>query len=104
MIKEEILQLELMTDNEKDFNRKFENLLKFKKLKIISFIRNDKITVKNSDYPYNMEKKFINSKIKYLLNNKMLIILEINKVYWDNIPQSFEIYSLTLNNTTGLYN
>ena len=91
MTKLDIINLNIMTDDEKDFNKKFENLLKSKGLKIISFTRKDKVTTKNSDYPYNMEKKFVNSKIKYLLNNNTIIDLEINKVYWDNMPQGFDI-------------
>lgn len=98
MTKIEILELELMTDDEKDFNRKFENLLKFKGLKIISFTRRDKITIKKIDFPYNMEKKYINSKINYLLNDKTLITLEISKGYWDNMPQYFSIENIKIGN------
>ena len=94
--RKKIFNLQLMTDDEKDFTRKFDNLLKSKELKVKSFTRNDKIRIKNSDYPYNMEKKFVNSKIKYLLNDNTLLDLEINKVYWDNIPQGFEIDNVTL--------
>jgi hypothetical protein len=90
-LRRKIIDLQLMTTDEKDFTRKFENLLKSIELKVISFTRKDKITTKNSDYPYNMEKKFVNSKIKYLLNDSTIIDLEINKVYWDNMPQGFDI-------------
>ena len=94
----EILELELMTDDEKDFTRKFENLLKSKGLKIISFIRNDEIRIKNTDFPYCMEKKFINSKIKYLLNDKTLITLKVNKGYIDNMAQYFSIENIKIEN------
>ncbi|WP_299570918.1 hypothetical protein [uncultured Leptotrichia sp.] len=39
MTRLEILDLNIMTKSEKDFNRKFENLLKSKGLKIIFDIR-----------------------------------------------------------------
>ena len=98
MTKLEILEINIMTDDEKDFNRKFENLLKSKELKVISFTRKDKVTTKNSDYPYNMEKKFVNSKIKYLLNDKTLITLKISKGYIDNMPQYFSIEDIKIEN------
>lgn len=39
MTRKDIINLQLMINNEKDFNREFERLLKFKGLKIISDIR-----------------------------------------------------------------
>ena len=98
MTKLEILEINIIPDNEKDFNRNFENLLKSKGLKIISFTRSDEIKIKNTDFPYCMEKKYINSKIKYLLNDKTLITLEVSKGYIDNMPQYFSIENIKIEN------
>ena len=75
----EIINLDIMTSSEDDFNRKFENLLKFKGLRVTSFTRKDKITIKNSDFPYNMEKKFGYRLPQYRRGLK----LENKKLLWD---------------------
>lgn len=85
LIKNEILSLNWLCDNEKHFNRNFEELLKDKKINIKSVKSVEKIENKKSDYPFNCKKTFVKVNKRYILSNNQIVYLTFKKSYIDNI-------------------
>lgn len=83
--KNEILVLNWLCTNEKEFNRNFNNLLKEKKVTIKNVKATEKITKKISDYPYNCEKTFVQVNKRYTLSNNQTVYLTFKKSYIDGL-------------------
>ena len=83
--KNEILVLNWLCTNEKDFNRNFKELLKDKKITIKSVKSVEKIENKKSDYPYNCKKTFVQVNKRYILSDNTTLFLTLKKSYIDDI-------------------
>lgn len=95
-IKKEIMELIWTIDNEKDFNKSFEMLLKSKNLKIKKIEAFEKIKKSNRDFPFKCIEIKVKSNKKYHISNNSMIELSIVKTFIDNMYQSFSIENIKI--------
>ena len=95
-LKKELMVATWTIDNEKDFLRYFENLLKSENLKVVGLRASDNIENKDCNYPFNHKRKIVNGCRKFNVSNKLIIKLSIKKTYIDNMAQSFDIEEIKI--------
>ena len=92
----EIINLNLLCDNEKDFNRSLEMLLKSKNIKIKGVKAVENIIKRERTFPFKCGEIKVKSNKIYSISNNSIINLSIIKTFIDKIPQSFEIENIKI--------
>ena len=89
--KKELMSISQLNDYEEGFFKDLKHVLKSKKIKLLKIKSFDNIKLKDFEFPINASITVIDGIRKYFLDNGYVLIISLNKKFYNWLPHSFEI-------------
>lgn len=87
----ELKAIAQLNDYEEGFFKDLKHVLESKKVKILKIKSFDNIEFKDFEFPINASITVIDGIRKYFLDNGYILIISLNKKFYNWLPHSFEI-------------